>query len=170
MMQFGNIKILAFLLFTTLLMAAAPLSEDGDGDGVVDFRDDCVATPHGYYVDAHGCANLLVLHPNFSKGSFVISDALESEIKTLVEFMKNRPYHVMKIVGHSSKTAVSGDAYNMRLSKQRAEALKKELVRRGIAADRITTVGKGFHEPIYTNETKEGRRKNRRLEIEFSEE
>ncbi len=159
----------SMLFFSTLLLADV-ISTDADRDGVIDFKDDCITTPIGYYVDAKGCANLLILHPDFSKNGFDISDSLEKELKILVRFMKNRPHHRMTIIGHSSRTAVSGDAYNLKLSKKRAEALKKELISRGISGERITTSGKGFHEPLYSNETKEGRSKNRRLEIEFSEE
>jgi len=168
-MIFKKTIFVCMIFFSTLLLSN-DISTDGDRDGVIDFKDDCIDTPIGYYVDAKGCANLLILHPDFSKNSFDISADLEKEIETLVEFMKNRPHHTMKIVGYSSRTAVSGDAYNLKLSKKRAEALKKELISRGISPSKITTLGKGFHEPIYTNETQEGRKKNRRLEIEFSEE
>ena len=167
-MIFKKTIFLGMVSLSSLLLAN-DISIDADRDGVIDFKDDCISTPIGYYVDAKGCANLLILHPDFFKNGFDISADLEKEIQTLVEFMKNRPHHTMKIVGHSSRTAVSGDAYNLKLSKKRAEALKKELISRGISAEKIITVGKGFHEPIYTNETEEGRSKNRRLEIEFSE-
>ena len=162
-----KLKVFVLLLFVWTLSFAE--SVDADRDGVNDFDDACIDTPQGYYVDVKGCENFLILHPDFSKKNASISEGIEKEIVTLVEFLKNRPQMHIKIVGHSSRTAVSGDTYNLRLSKKRAEMLKKELLKRGISQDRIETAGKGFHEPMFSNETEEGRDKNRRLEIEFIE-
>lgn len=55
--------------------------------------------------------------------------------------------------------------HNMALSEKRAETVKNQLVSRGVAADRITTVGKGPDEPVASNQTPEGRANNRRVEI-----
>ena len=162
-----KLKVLVPLLFVWTLSFAQ--SVDADRDGVDDFRDDCIDTPLGYYVDTKGCENFLIIHPDFSKKNISISEGIEKEIVTLVEFLKNRPQMRIKIVGHSSRTAVSGDVYNLKLSKKRADMLQRELINRGISQDRIETMGKGFHEPMFSNETQEGREKNRRLEIEFIE-
>jgi len=165
-----TLKVFFMLLFVWTLSPAEVTSVDSDGDGVNDFRDNCLDTPKGYFVDTQGCENFLILHPDFSKNSISVSDGIGKEIAILVEFLKNRPQMSIRITGHSSRTAVSGDVYNLKLSKKRAEMLKHELVKRGIASKRIETIGKGFHEPMFSNETQEGRNKNRRLEIEFFEE
>ena len=67
--------------------------------------------------------------------------------------------------GHTD--AIGSDAYNQRLSERRAAAVKDYLVSKGIAASKITTIGKGESQPVATNKTAEGRQKNRRVDIEF---
>jgi OOP family OmpA-OmpF porin len=67
--------------------------------------------------------------------------------------------------GHTD--SVGKDAYNQKLSERRAAAVKDYLVSKGIPASKITTIGKGESQPVATNKTKEGRQKNRRVDIEF---
>ena len=67
--------------------------------------------------------------------------------------------------GHTD--GIGSAAYNQRLSERRANAVKEYLVSKGIAASKITTIGKGESQPVATNKTKEGRQKNRRVDIEF---
>ena len=67
--------------------------------------------------------------------------------------------------GHTD--SIGTDKYNQRLSERRAESVKQYLVSKGIPASKITTIGKGESQPVATNKTKEGRQKNRRVDIEF---
>ena len=67
-------------------------------------------------------------------------------------------------VGHTD--SVGSEAYNQKLSVRRAEAVKAYLVSKGIEKNRIYTEGKGEKQPVADNKTKEGRTKNRRVEIE----
>ena len=67
--------------------------------------------------------------------------------------------------GHTD--SIGTDAYNQRLSERRAQAVKDYLVSTGIPASKVTTIGKGESQPVATNKTKEGRQKNRRVDIEF---
>ena len=67
------------------------------------------------------------------------------------------------ITGHTDSQGA--DMYNQVLSEKRAASVKAEMVKRGIAADRIETNGKGESEPIDTNDTEEGRQNNRRVQI-----
>jgi outer membrane protein OmpA-like peptidoglycan-associated protein len=61
---------------------------------------------------------------------------------------------------------IGGDAYNLDLSKRRAAAVKEALVTQyHIAADRLSTNGFGASHPIETNDTLEGRARNRRVEL-----
>ena len=71
---------------------------------------------------------------------------------------------VIIAVGHTD--AIGSDAYNQKLSVQRAESVKSYLVSKGLEKNRVYTEGKGKKQPIADNKTAEGRAKNRRVEIE----
>jgi OOP family OmpA-OmpF porin len=71
---------------------------------------------------------------------------------------------VIIAVGHTD--SIGSEAYNQRLSVRRAEAVKAYLVSKNIEANRIYTEGKGEKQPVADNKTREGRAKNRRVEIE----
>jgi len=70
------------------------------------------------------------------------------------------------IIAVGQTDSIGSDAYNQRLSVRRAEAVKAYLVSKGIERNRVYTEGKGEKQPIADNRTKEGRAKNRRVEIE----
>ena len=67
------------------------------------------------------------------------------------------------VAGHTDSEGRAST--NQALSERRANAVKQLLIEKGIAANRIETVFKGENEPIATNDTPEGRAKNRRVEI-----
>jgi OmpA-OmpF porin, OOP family len=67
--------------------------------------------------------------------------------------------------GHTD--SIGTEAYNQKLSERRANAVKAYLVSKGVPANKITTLGKGETQPVATNKTKEGRAKNRRVDVEF---
>ncbi|MFM2348192.1 MAG: hypothetical protein RL654_2945 [Pseudomonadota bacterium] len=69
----------------------------------------------------------------------------------------------VQITGHTDSQG--SDAVNNPLSKDRADAVRDYLVAQGVPATRISTVGRGEHQPIADNATAEGRAKNRRVEI-----
>ena len=71
---------------------------------------------------------------------------------------------VIIAVGHAD--AIGTDAYNQKLSERRAAAVKAYLVSKGVPANRVYTEGKGEKSPVADNKTKEGRSKNRRVEVE----
>ncbi|CAM5343170.1 outer membrane protein OmpA [Eoetvoesiella caeni] len=67
--------------------------------------------------------------------------------------------------GHTD--SIGTDAYNLKLSQRRANAVKAYLVQKGMDPNRIYVEGKGEAQPIASNKTREGRAKNRRVEIEI---
>ncbi|HLS41641.1 MAG TPA: OmpA family protein [Paenalcaligenes sp.] len=67
--------------------------------------------------------------------------------------------------GHTD--SIGAEAYNQKLSERRANSVKEYLVSKGVPADRIYTEGKGELQPVASNQTREGRAQNRRVEIEI---
>ena len=87
----------------------------------------------------------------------------EQALAELASFMNNHPALTIRITGHTDN--VGSDEANQILSEGRANAVRDELIKRGIAAGRIEAEGKGETEPIADNATEEGRAKNRRVEF-----
>jgi len=103
------------------------------------------------------------LHFDFNK-SDVKEDFFEL-LKNLKEFVEENNYEVT-IVGHTD--SVGSNQYNFKLSKKRAEAVKAKLLEFGLAEDRILGIeAMGEEEPIASNDTKEGRAENRRVEFKL---
>ena len=69
----------------------------------------------------------------------------------------------VEISGHTDN--IGDDAYNQTLSLDRAQAVKNWLVQKGIASNRMKTVGKGEKEPVSSNTSSAGRAENRRIEF-----
>jgi OmpA-OmpF porin, OOP family len=143
-------------------VAVAPKPMDSDKDGVPDNLDQCSNTPLGATVDARGC---------WTYASKVLFDINSAEVKSeaypmlqeSVLIMKKNPDLKVEVDGHTDSTGTA--AYNMTLSEKRAEAVKKYFVDQGIDPNRLTTKGFGITKPAASNKTKEGRAKNRRVEL-----
>ncbi|MEP6589879.1 MAG: OmpA family protein [Gemmatimonadota bacterium] len=84
-------------------------------------------------------------------------------LNTVATTLKSHPEVNVDVVGHTDW--VGTNAYNMKLSQARAETVRKYLISQGVAADRIMVKWRGEEEPTATNDTAEGRAKNRRAEI-----
>lgn len=149
------------------------VSEDGcaldeDKDGVLDYQDKCLDTPAGYDVDQEGCTSSVTMDLDYADNSIEVLASYDDEISAFALFLNKNIDYLAHIIGHTSRTNVSDDEYNMKLSKNRADGFKNVLVTYGIDASRLTTEGKGFWKPIADNSTEDGRAKNRRIEIELS--
>lgn len=85
---------------------------------------------------------------------------LDEVIRTL----KDSPETKFEVIGHADNT---GEAdYNQGLSERRAAAVADYLIKGGISPSRFTTSGRGEMDPITTNKTREGRAKNRRVDLQ----
>ena len=62
-------------------------------------------------------------------------------------------------------TAIASKEYNQKLSEKRADAVSDYIIKKGIAADRVSKKGFGLKKPIAPNNSKEGRAKNRRVQL-----
>lgn len=100
---------------------------------------------------------------HFAYNRYDIEESSMPELDYLISLMKARPTLRIKIEGHTDDAGEEG--YNLRLSRLRAESVKLYMVRKGIASDRLFTIGYGESKPTASNETEEGRRLNRRTEF-----
>ena len=89
----------------------------------------------------------------------------KKSIDDAVAKMKDIDVEIVIATGHTD--SIGTDAYNQKLSERRANSVKEYMVSKGVPATKITTLGKGETQPVATNKTKEGRAKNRRVDIEF---
>jgi outer membrane protein OmpA-like peptidoglycan-associated protein len=89
----------------------------------------------------------------------------EEALNDLYMYLARNPQVRIRIIGHTD--SVGKDEANQKLSDGRANEVMKDLIERGIAADRLEAEGRGESQPIDTNDTEEGRQNNRRVEIEI---
>ena len=93
-----------------------------------------------------------------------LKPAGKGKLDELAGKVKDINLEVVIAIGHTD--SIGTDAYNQKLSVRRAESVKAYLVSKGIEPNRVYTEGKGEKQPVASNKTKDGRAKNRRVEIE----
>ncbi len=104
----------------------------------------------------------------FRPGQFFIDDNLENAVQKLVPDIMASPDHSVIIEGHTDSTRPSaGKMDNTKLSFLRAKGISMILVKNGIPLERISVIGYGDTRPVVSNETIEGRGKNRRVEVKL---
>jgi outer membrane protein OmpA-like peptidoglycan-associated protein len=99
----------------------------------------------------------------FDTGSFTLKPGAREKLAKVSGILLAHPGLSMQIEGHTD--SVGGDAFNVKLSEQRADAVKDFLGEQGVSPSSITAQGFGKAEPVATNDTAEGRQRNRRVEI-----
>ncbi len=100
---------------------------------------------------------------NFKTGSAQITENSSAQLDNLVSLMKAYKNMAIRVEGHTDNT---GDAAaNLKLSNQRALAVKQYLMKNGIAAARVSAKGFGQTQPVASNDTEEGRAENRRVDV-----
>ncbi|MBN2664011.1 MAG: OmpA family protein, partial [Bacteroidales bacterium] len=100
---------------------------------------------------------------NFDVASSNLNSGTKHELDKLVDLMKKYPAIKILVEGHTDNEG-SVD-YNLDLSNRRANSVKNYLTSKGVDSNRITTKGYGATKPISTNNTDDGKAKNRRIEI-----
>jgi outer membrane protein OmpA-like peptidoglycan-associated protein len=107
--------------------------------------------------------NSILINIIFDSGKSNVKSQYSGEIERLVKIIKKDPKAKFEIQGHTDDV---GDAKtNLSLSQKRAEAVKNELVKKGIEKSRISAKGFGESSPKADNKTKEGKILNRRIEL-----
>jgi outer membrane protein OmpA-like peptidoglycan-associated protein len=99
----------------------------------------------------------------FAPGKAEVGPGGQRSIDKLAEFLKAYPKRNVVIEGHSDN--IGNDDFNVKLSQQRADAVRDLLVARGVAAQRIQTKGYGPKFPVVDNDSAAGRQQNRRVEV-----
>ena len=102
----------------------------------------------------------------FNTNSSTLNDASKAALKKFAASMVDLPDTDLTILGHTDNTGTP--EYNQKLSVQRANSVAAYLQNCGMSVDRMTIEGRSFLEPVATNDTKEGRLQNRRVEIYIS--
>jgi len=160
----------------------AKLTIDSDGDGVPDVYDKCPNTPAGTAVDGSGCplpvrkpdvkvyvtnedravVNEAVRNLEFDFGKATIRAHSDSSLSKLASLMVAKGFN-LKLAGYTDN--VGSVEANLKLSKDRAEAVKTYLAQQGVDPSKITAQGYGKANPIASNKTDKGRQINRRVEF-----
>lgn len=99
----------------------------------------------------------------FETGSATLKASSKEQLKNVAEILRAYPKVALKIGGYTDN--VGDPAANLRLSQKRAENTAAELVKLGIAADRLEAEGYGDKHPVADNSTEEGRQQNRRIDM-----
>lgn len=157
---------------------------DDDGDGVANKFDKCPDTPEKTKVDGAGCplpeakapvvqqvvvteadrrvVDEAIQNLEFDLGKATIRPSSHASLNKVAQLLVEKNFS-LKLAGHTDNTGSMQT--NLRLSKERAEAVKAYLVSRGANPSRIEATGYGPNQPIATNATAEGRQQNRRVEF-----
>ncbi len=168
---------------------------DGDQDGVSDKLDLCPDSVPNTIVDENGCTREVVIVPvcqepqedilvpkvvkrkavkivplkiNFATFKFDILENSFPDVQKFATFMIKNPEFHAKIVGHTDSQ--DKRKLNLPLSLDRAKSVVKMLIALGVEDYRLKAEGVGHSKPIATNDTPEGRAKNRRIEAILSKE
>jgi OOP family OmpA-OmpF porin len=136
---------------------------DSDGDGVPDYLDKCPGTLKGVPVNVDGCFTLKGLHFDTDKAELKTGLGYFKELDLVADVLIKNPDVKGEVQGHTDN--VGSAEYNQNLSERRAASVKEYLVSKGIAAERLEVKGYGLTMPIASNDTKEGRAKNRRVQL-----
>lgn len=142
---------------------------DSDGDGVVDGVDQCPNTLSGLDVDAVGCVDsgqsqsVVLKGVTFEFNSSRLTANARDILIRASEALKGQPDLKVELAGHTD--SVGAARYNKALSQTRADAVRAYLIDQGVRAEQVKATGYGESQPLMSNETEEGRERNRRVEL-----
>ena len=141
-----------------------PPPGDQDKDGVLDNVDKCPDTPPGVAVDAFGCTrkgSITLEGVTFEYNSARLKPESRTALDAVATDLKKYPRLEIELQGHTDDKG--SDAYNLKLSQQRADSVRTYLLDQGVPAGQLTAKGYGESQPIEDNKTEAGRARNRRV-------
>jgi len=148
-----------------------PAPVDSDQDGVLDPDDACPGTLLGLKVDERGCAikaaKIVLRDINFEFNSSRLTAEAMQSLDKVTQGLQGQPTMQLLIEGHTD--SVGSESYNLKLSKERANAARAYLIQSGIEATRLESTGFGESQPVTSNATKDGRAENRRVEFKVTQ-
>ncbi len=109
-------------------------------------------------------ANIVLNNMYFEFRSFKLLRESKYELNRIIQLMKENPTMKVEISGHTDN--IGSETANNKLSMQRAKTVVDYLINKGIGKNRLVSKGYGKKKPIATNKSDEGRKENRRVEIE----
>ena len=147
---------------------------DSDGDGVYDYLDRCPTIPG--VASNGGCPEIkkevrmlfqkALQGIQFETGKSVIKPASFGILNQVAASLKENPTYLVEVQGHTDN--VGKKESNMKLSVDRATAVRKYLIQKGVAEGRITSNGYGDTMPVVPNTTAQNKAKNRRVQFVVS--
>jgi len=143
--------------------AATTKCADADNDGVCDTADRCPNTPAGERVGARGCSCDVSIRTHFAFDSAELTAEDRAELDRVATRLQELEFVGGTATGHTDD--VGDEAYNLKLSERRAQAVVDYLAAKGVASGRVTAIGMGETKPLADNSTEEGRAQNRRVTI-----
>ncbi len=142
------------------------INMDLDGDGILNDQDKCPNTAKGTVVDRTGCelkADIKLDKVQFKSGTAELSGESKSVLDRIAKTLKENQHLKFEVAGHTDNR---GDrSFNVSLSEKRAQSVRQYLVKGGVSANRLTAKGYGPDKPVASNDTREGRSQNRRVEL-----
>lgn len=119
----------------------------------------------GALLDEKGCEKTISLEGHFAFDKTTINPDFQEKIKEIAKILDENERYSTIIEGHTDN--IGSKAYNQKLSQRRAQSVAKELEKYGVEKNRIQTIGYGQDKPRSSNDTKEGRADNRRVDAKF---